>query len=145
MPGDVLATQRRCYQIRRGRWDESSFPESQKFPGLQPSAYYREAREYNTPHGDYLSGWVREFITTAKMHWSLEVVNYVIWPGRLRGRIGECTNLQFPDWLPDYLIRKDWFWDFGGRWGGGRWDEAAQIVRLAYGLPRFAPSRRASR
>jgi hypothetical protein len=120
-----------------GQWDQSFFfPDVPEFPGLQPCAYYREAREYNTPHSDCAIDWVREFIITAKMHWSLEVINYGIWPGGLRGRMGECTNLQFPDWFPEYLNRKDWFWDLGGRWG-----EAAQIVRLACGLPRFAPTR----
>jgi len=106
------------------RWPNSVIMRSERFPGYQPGYRFRESRKYISPRPDApLSKWVKSFVDTARSHWSVDI-------GADRG----ATRLQFKDWLPQYLNDNDWFWRFGERWG-----EAAQILRLACGLPQFPP------
>jgi hypothetical protein len=107
-------------------WRAQQIALRKQFPGYQPSYDFREAKKYKSPPEDAnLDAWVKAFLDTAKMHWSREI-------------LGKQTRLQFREWLPGYLYRETWFWRFSGRW-----DEAAQLLRLAYGPPRFRRTRRA--
>jgi hypothetical protein len=110
---------------------------------VQLSYHYREARNYNTPYGEPLSAWLRELLSTAKMHWSRAVEAYANGWTKHTGCDVNCTNLQFSDWLPIYMMNTNWY--EGSSDPGDLGDKAAQLIRPSCGLPRFAPTRRVSR
>lgn len=96
-----------------------------RFPGIRLDGWLYGKLKYVSPSkGAPLADWVFSVLHTAKSHWSGDV------------KSGQ-TQLQFKDWLPGYMERDDWFCRFGPRF-----DEAAQIVRLACGLTRFPGKRR---
>lgn len=124
----LIKTTRGTYLIVPCEWPKRQLELRKRYPGLQLDYCFREARKYNSPYDEPLSGWVRELLTTAKMHWSREVAAHA------NGARGiNCTNLQFRDWLPGYM-------DKDGGWPGFG-ESARQIVRIACGLPRFAPTK----
>jgi hypothetical protein len=135
----LIETSRGKYALVPTNWTSSELSLSQKHPGLQLDYCFREARKYNSPYGEPLSGWVRELLTTAKMHWSRAVEAYHNGWAKHWGLCSDCTNLQFGDWLPDYMNEGQHPAFQGGR---ERWGEAGQIVRIACGLPRFAQIKR---
>ncbi len=135
----LIKTRRGTYVIVQRKWTKRQLDLCRRYPGLQLDYHFREARKYHSPYDEPLSGWVREFLNTAKMHWSRAVEAYANGWAKYWGLSAHCTNLQFKDWLPGYM-------DEDGGWTGGeRCVEAGQIVRIACGLPRFAPTPRASR
>ena len=124
---------RGTYIIVQRKWTKRQLELRRRYPGLQLDYHFREARKYNRPWGEPLSDWVREILTTAKMHWSRAVHG-----NRSAKHIGlsiNYTNLQFRDWLPSYMDED------GGMQGGRECDEARRIIRIACGLPRFAPTK----
>jgi hypothetical protein len=139
--GEVIVTRCGDYKIVHRQWRKSDLALRKRSPGLQLDYHFREARKYNSPYGEPLSGWVRELLNTAKMHWSRAVEAYGNGWAKYMGLCVDCTNLQFRDWLPGYMDQSSWYAGFGGK--TERWDEAGQIVRIACGLARFAPTRRA--
>jgi len=143
--GGLIETNSDTYIIVQASWTNSDLELRKRYPGLQLDYHFREARKYYSPYGESLSGWVRELLNTTKMHWSRAVQSYANGNAKHRGLCLECTNLQFREWLPGYMDQSDWYVGFGGE--TEKWDEAGQIVRIACGLPRFAPTkaRRASR
>ncbi|MDQ6701683.1 MAG: hypothetical protein M3Z96_00500 [Pseudomonadota bacterium] len=138
--GEVIVTMRGDYKIVHWKWRKSDLALRERFPGLQLDYHFREARKYNLPYGEPLSVWVSELLTTAKMHWSRAVQAYANGWAKSMGLGIHCTNLQFRDWLPGYMKDVNWF--EGGSRPDDRGDEAAQLIRIACGLPRFAPTRR---
>lgn len=99
----------------------------QKFPGYQSDCHFREHMKYGRrpPEDAPSREQVRQVLYHAMAKWSVEV------------QFGR-TNKQFIDWIPIYL-ESDLCWRID------QLAEALQILRLAYGLPRFDPWRKASR
>jgi hypothetical protein len=140
--GDLLVTRFGVCKIVGHTSSKRWLRLSTRFPGVQLSYFYREHRKYNRPIGEPLCVWLRELLTTAKMHWSRAVKAWGNGWGKYPARSClDWTNLQFKDWLPGYMEDENWFEGISD----DRGVEAAQIVRLACGLPRFAPTRGASR
>jgi hypothetical protein len=105
-------------------WPPKTLALVKRFPGADPDYHRREAAKYECPpFGSPLAAWVASFIYTARAHWSRAVHTGDGWSSQ--------TRLQFRDWLPGYLEQENWFWGWGGM------GDAAQLVRLACGLPRF--------
>jgi hypothetical protein len=132
----LVETNRGVYIIVHHKWTKRELELRRRFPGLQLDYHFREARKYHAPWGEPLSGWVRELLTTAKMHWSRSVLAYAIYTKGYAKRTGptvQATNLQFRDWLPGYMDHESWY--------EGLWGKAGQIVRIACGLSRFAPTK----
>jgi hypothetical protein len=107
---------------------KSDWALAEKFPGLQLSYRKLEHMKYgNTPpDGAPLSEFVRARISHAKALWSRDVS-------------AGWTRLQFRDWLPLHIGGKFWMPPLWADWSGG-WAEALQVLRIACGLPRFAPT-----
>jgi hypothetical protein len=131
----LIKTKCGTYVIVQHEWTKRQLELRRRYPGLQLDYHFREARKYNSPYGEPLSGWVRELLNTAKMHWSRAVETFAAGWAKRTGQCVHATNSQFKDWLPGYM-------DEDGGWTGGeRCGEAGQIVRIACGLPRFAPTK----
>jgi hypothetical protein len=109
---------------------------SRRYPGFQDAYWYLEYMKYGQsrgplpnrplPHaGTPLREYVRARISHAKALWSRDIA-------------AGCTQLQFRDWLRLHINGETWIppvWpDSPG------WSEALQILRIAYGLPRFDPT-----
>ncbi|KAF2991180.1 hypothetical protein OGR47_04525 [Methylocystis sp. MJC1] len=96
-------------------------------PPVELEADYRERerKKYNEPtSGSPLSAWVRQLLITAMMHWSRD---------RLSRQPGERTPQPFAKWLIGYLDTEvGWAFQMGGGWA-----QAAQLLRIAAGHPRF--------
>ena len=110
------------------RWWEKACALRAKYPGFQAEHWCRERMKYgNLPDANApLSEYVRARISHAKALWSRDVAN-------------KATRLQFREWLRLHVEGETWIaplWPdpFG-------WREALQILRIAYGLPRFAPAK----
>jgi hypothetical protein len=109
------------------QWPKSVFDLRAKFPGYQPGHRFRE----NMKHGDVpaddapLSEWAAKMIDHAKAKWSGEID-------------GRKTRLQFKEWLPHYLDNDRFCWTGHPKLVGAR-----ELLRIACGMPRFAPTRRA--
>jgi hypothetical protein len=124
------------YIVVPHKWTNRQLELRRRYPGLQLDYWYREARKYRLSPERPLSGRVSTLLDTAKMHHSRAVEAYDNGWAKCTGLSIHCTNLQFRDWLPGYIEHRDWRAAFGGEW-----EEAAQIVRLACGLSRFAPTK----
>jgi hypothetical protein len=131
----VIQTALGSFVVVPYEWPKRKVELARKYPGLQLDYWYREARKYAAAPKSPLSGQVRALLDTAKMHWSRAVEAYANGWRKHWGLSIDCTNNQFRDWLPEYMDQA------GTRIAAGRWDEAAQIVRIACGLPRFAPTK----
>jgi hypothetical protein len=112
---------------------KSDWTLAEKYPGLQLSYSKLEQMKYGDtpPDGAPLSEFVRARISHAKALWSRDV-------------LAKHTKLQFRDWLRLHIDGQTWIDPLWPDWPG--WSEALQVLRIAYGLPRFAPTktRRAS-
>jgi hypothetical protein len=99
-----------------------------KFPGYVAGHRQREHLKYGPLPADNASimEWVAPVLNHARAKWSGEIDS-----GRIR-----C---QFRDWLPSYFDDNRYFWSSAP----ARWLEAAELVRIACGLPRFRATRRA--
>jgi hypothetical protein len=138
-PDDLMVTRRGKYKIVQLNWSGEDIALNKWWPGTQLDYRYREAHKYNSPYGEPLGAWVRELLITAKMHHSRALeANANGWPASPDDGGVDSTGLQFLDWLPLYMDmgQQSWFWTFGEGWG-----DAAQVVRMACGLPRFAATR----
>jgi len=109
-------------------WVNDAIATRAKFSRYQTTHWKREDMKYgNLPReGDPLIDFVRARITHATAKWCNEL---------------DCgdTKLQFKEWLPSHLDPNPLLlqWEWGG------WSKALQILRIACGLPRFAPTQRA--
>jgi hypothetical protein len=105
-----------------------------QYPGFQAAYWYLEYMKYGhsrtgAPLPDRLVRWteaplsefVRAQISHAKALWSRDV--FAGW-----------TQLQFREWLRLHVDGKTWIPPYSLN------DEALQVLRIAYGLPRFAPT-----
>ncbi len=101
-----------------------------KFRGFIAGHFQREHLKYGPMPADNapLAAWVTIVLNHASSKWSGEISS---------GRIQH----QFRDWLPTYFDDNRYFW------GGAptRWLEAAELVRMACGLPRFRATRKVQR
>ncbi len=101
-------------------WSKKERALKDRYPGILLSFTAREKIKYKEPlQNKPLLDWIRAFLNTAWAHWS-------------RGIAQGETKLQFRDWFPNYLDDETWSVKLGGRWL-----EAAQVVRLSIGLKRF--------
>jgi hypothetical protein len=107
---------------------KSDWALAEKFPGLQLSYRKLEHMKYGDtpPDGAPLSDFVRARISHAKALWSRDV-------------LAKHTKLQFRGWLRLHIDGQIWIDPLWPDWPG--WSEALQVLRIAYGLPRFAPTK----
>jgi hypothetical protein len=127
-PADVDGLTRQLMTpAEQTRWWDTVGMLSAKHRGYQASPRKREEMKYgNRPADDApLSDFVRARISHAKALWSRDV---------------ECgwTDLQFPDWLRRHVNGKIWITPLWPDDPG--WSQALQLLRLACGSPRFAPT-----
>jgi hypothetical protein len=110
------------------QWPKSVSDLRAKFPGYQPGYWFRENMKYgDVPADDApLSEWVAKMIDHAKAKWSGEID-------------GRKTRLQFKEWLPYYLDNDRLCWT-----GHPKLRRARELLRIACGMPRFAPTRGAA-
>jgi hypothetical protein len=131
-PEGILMVQKRgvgWVEGERKRWPKRVLTLRKKFPGYQPGYHFREDMKYGRQpqcEDAPIAEWVTVMLNHAKAKWSGEID-------------ANWTRLQFKDWLPYYLDNETLCWC---GWPG--LDGATQILRIACGLPRFAPTRRAS-
>jgi hypothetical protein len=106
------------------KWPKRVFDLRATFPEYQPGYRFRENMKYgNCPADDApLSQWVAKMLNHAKAKYSGELE-------------GGKTRLPFKEWLPYYLDNNGLCWT-----GHPKLDEAREILRIACGMPRFAPT-----
>jgi hypothetical protein len=121
-----------CDNDERKNWLREAEELHAKYPGYQDRDWKLEEMSWdNHPtDGAPLIEFVRALISFLKADWCLFILNY------------EDARQQFREWLPGYLdvgprwLRQEWpVW-----WLKPGWAEALQILRIACGLPRFAPT-----
>jgi hypothetical protein len=100
---------------------------AERYPGLQLSHRKLEHMKYGNPpqDGAPLSEYVRARISHAKALWS-------------RDLSARWTKLHFRDWLRLHVNGETWIppvWP-----NSSDWSQALQVLRIAYGLPRLAPT-----
>lgn len=130
-PGEVMRLngRRQLITVQRTEWPKEIRTLLAKFSGLQPDKQTREEMKYRQtpPAGAPLSEFVRVTIDRARAWWSRDVIS-------------RDTHLQFDVWLRDHIagnipgVRPLWT-------GSPGWSEAYQLLRLACGLSRIAPTR----
>jgi hypothetical protein len=115
-----------CEDAYREDWLREARELHAKYPGYQDSYWKREEMRWsNYPtDGSPLIEFVRALIGYLKADWCDYILN-------------KDTCLQFRQWLPGHLDPNS-FW-LQRKTAG--WPEALQILRIACGLPRFAPTR----
>lgn len=107
-----------------------------RFPGFQAAYWYLEYMKYRRSCGPLpdhqlpdagapLIEFIRARISHAKALWSRDV-----WNG--------WTQLQFRDWLRLHIDGRTWIPPLWPDAPG--WSEALQVLRIACGLPRHAPT-----
>jgi hypothetical protein len=117
----------RTTRNNNGAFWKKAYPLRAKYPGFQADHWVLEEMKYgNTPDaGAPSSEFVRARISHAKALWSRDIS-------------AGWTQFQFRDWLRLHIDGETWIPPL---WPEGLgWSEALQVLRIAFGLPRFAPT-----
>lgn len=98
-----------------------------QYPGFQAAHWFLEQMKYgNVPDpGAPLGEFVRARLSHAKALWSRDIS-------------AGGTRLQFPEWLGLHINGETWILPLWPDSPG--WSEALQVLRIACGLPRMAPT-----
>ena len=126
-----VVTKHGCDRIVPRDWTKAELRQKASFdPQPVFSCTVRERLKYANPGPDApLREWLRAFLDTAFAHWSQAIDH-------------RQTKLPFAVWMRRYLLDEEWQDADPANWTGRfdeRFSEAAQVLRLSVGLPRYRP------